>query len=186
MTLTLRPFSATDLQPVYDIEYGKLADRTWLAFNGPYFNDPVPTWYEFKAKNSRLLQQQHHRLIWLNDEIVGEVSAHWVDGDLQQWLEIGIIIYLKNDWGKGIATMAIQQWLAELFAQHSNLPHIGLTTWSGNKGMIHASQKAGLSLEGTIRQVRFWQGEYYDSVKYGILRSEFIKLATGQKNHHNL
>lgn len=79
----------------------------------------------------------------------------------------------KNDWGNGIASIALKTWLAELFAQHPELPHIGLTTWSGNIGMLRVSEKVGLLHEGTIRQVRYWQGTYYDSVKYGVLRSEF-------------
>ncbi|WP_224133629.1 GNAT family N-acetyltransferase [Leuconostoc gasicomitatum] len=73
-----------------------------------------------------LIDNAYHRLIWYNDRIVGEVSAHWVDGKLQHWLEVGIIIYQKSDWGKGIASIALKIWLAELFSQHEKLPHIGL------------------------------------------------------------
>ncbi|MGX7051203.1 GNAT family N-acetyltransferase [Leuconostoc palmae] len=87
-------------------------------------------------------------------------------------MEIGILIYQKHNWDQGIATIAIKQWLSELFNLHKDLPHIGLTTWSGNQGMLKVSEKAGLVHEGSIRQVRYWQGQYYDSVKYGILRSE--------------
>lgn len=38
MTINLEPFSKSDVQYVYDVEYGNLADRTWMAFNGPYPN----------------------------------------------------------------------------------------------------------------------------------------------------
>jgi len=54
------------------------------------------------------------------------------------------------------------------------LPHIGLTTWSGNQRMMHLATAIGLNLEGRIPQVRYWQGQYYDSVKYGILRSDWL------------
>ncbi|MGY3743230.1 GNAT family N-acetyltransferase [Leuconostoc inhae] len=172
MTINLEPFSKSDVQYVYDVEYGNLADRTWMAFNGPYFQDPIPTWPEFQQHADGLIDHAHHRLIWYNQRIVGEVSAHWADGPLQRWLEIGIVIYQKSDWGKGIATASVKIWIAELFSQHTELPHIGLTTWSGNTGMMRASEKIGLLHEGTIRQVRYWQGTYYDSVKYGILRTE--------------
>lgn len=172
MNITLEPFSQETMQHVYDIEYGRLADRTWMAFNGPYFRDPIPTWHEFEQKAYHLINSTHHRLIYFNRRIVGEVSAHWSDGDLQHWLEIGVIIYQKSDWGKNIATSAIKIWILELFAQHDQLPHIGLTTWSGNAGMVRVSEKAGFVHEGTIRQVRYWQGHYYDSIKYGILRTE--------------
>lgn len=173
MDITLEPFSQEIMRHVYDIEYGTLADRTWMAFNGPYFRDPIPTWEAFQQKAYKLIDSVHHRLIYYNHRIVGEVSAHWADGSLQHWLAIGIVIYQKSDWGKGIATTSVKLWIAELFSQHAALPHIGLTTWSGNAGMMRVSEKIGLLHEGTIRQVRYWQDTYYDSVKYGILRTEF-------------
>ncbi|MGN1292109.1 MAG: GNAT family N-acetyltransferase, partial [Levilactobacillus brevis] len=55
------------------------------------------------------------------------------------------------------------------------LPHIGLTTWSGNQRMCHLAESLGLREEARVRQVRYWQGRYWDSVKYGVLREEWHK-----------
>ena len=52
------------------------------------------------------------------------------------------------------------------------LEHIGLTIWSGNSAMMAVAEKVGFLKEGQIRKVRYYQGRYYDSVKYGILREE--------------
>lgn len=41
--------------------------------------------------------------------------------------------------------------------------------------MMHLAEKIGLKKEAQIRRVRYFQGFYYDSVKYGILRSEWKK-----------
>ena len=38
--------------------------------------------------------------------------------------------------------------------------------------MMRVGEKSGMTKEGTIRQVRYWQGRYYDSVKYGVLRHD--------------
>lgn len=54
-----------------------------------------------------------------------------------------------------------------------HLKHVGLTTWSGNQGMIHVAKKLGLKKEAQIRQVRYWHGIYYDSLEFGILRDEW-------------
>ncbi|EEI60648.1 hypothetical protein HMPREF0352_1150 [Enterococcus faecium TX1330] len=35
------------------------------------------------------------------------------------------------------------------------LPHIGFTTWYGNKGMQKIGEKCGMTKEGLIRKVRF-------------------------------
>ena len=52
------------------------------------------------------------------------------------------------------------------------LEHIGMTTWSGNGTMMAVAEKLGFLKEGQIRKVRYYQGQYYDSMKYGILREE--------------
>lgn len=38
--------------------------------------------------------------------------------------------------------------------------------------MMRLGERSGMQLEGRIRKVRYWQGEYYDSIKYGLLRTE--------------
>ena len=39
------------------------------------------------------------------------------------------------------------------------------------------AEKLGFLKEGQIRKVRYYQGQYYDSVKYGILREEWTTRA---------
>ena len=70
----------------------------------------------------------------------------------------------------------MKEWFDICFKEHPEIARLGLTTWSGNYGMIKLSEKIGLKLEAKIRKVRYYNGVYYDSVKYGILREEFNKL----------
>ncbi|MGM0126181.1 hypothetical protein IGI37_003610 [Enterococcus sp. AZ194] len=78
-------------------------------------------------------------------------------------------------WQKGIGRKAAEQWLDILFEQEKELLHIGFTTWSGNERMMKLGQRIGLKEEGRIRQVRFWEGAYFDSMKYGVLREEWAE-----------
>ena len=39
--------------------------------------------------------------------------------------------------------------------------------------MIRAAEKLGMQMEARIRKVRFYEGEYYDSIRMGILREEW-------------
>ena len=43
----------------------------------------------------------------------------------------------------------------------------------GNIRMMKAAEKLGMLQEVRIRKVRYYNDEYYDSVKYGILREEW-------------
>ena len=63
------------------------------------------------------------------------------------------------------------------FHETDTLEHIGMTTWSGNGGMMAVAEKLGFLKEGQIRKVRYYQGQYYDSVKYGVLREEWATRA---------
>ena len=107
---------------------------------------------------------------------VGMVSKSWVD-EATRWLEIGIVIYDDQLWGDGIATNALTKWVDTIFQEIDALEHIGLTTWSGNSAMMAVAEKLGFLKEGQIRKVRYYQGQYYDSVKYGILREEWTTRA---------
>lgn len=85
------------------------------------------------------------------------VSKNWID-EVTRWLEIGIVIYNPTYWHGGIGDRVLKIWISEIFDQYPELEHIGLTTWSGNPR----------------RKVRFYKEKYYDCMKYGILRDEWI------------
>ena len=86
-----------------------------------------------------------------------------------------MLFYQSNYWHGGLGTRALEKWITDIFSEYPDLEHIGLTTWSGNPRMMHLAEKIGLKKEAQIRKVRYFQGSYYDSVKYGILRSEWKK-----------
>lgn len=173
--VSLQPILEEDIKNIWEISYGPKADLEWMKFNGPYFNDPVETWEEFSTGFGKsLINSPMRKAIVVDDAIVGLVTAYWEDGQLKQWLEVGILLYDSNMWGKGIGSVALSNWLKELFVQFDYLPHIGFTTWSGNQGMQKIGEKCGMTKEGVIRKVRYLNGQYYDSVKYGILRDELI------------
>lgn len=115
------------------------------------------------------------RGIEVDGQLIGMVSYYW-ENEATQWLNIGIIIYDENYWSQGIGTRAMQQWLDIIFDLNPELEHIGLVTWSGNPGMMHSATKLGMQQEARIRKVRYYQGVYYDSLMYGILRDEWEKL----------
>lgn len=147
----------------------------WKNWDGPYFDDDYTCFKTFEAflKSSEyeFFMSEKCRCILSDGKPVGMVSGYWKDKKTL-WFEIGITIYDSKYWSGGIGTKALKLWIDENFRKYEKLEHIGLTTWSGNIGMMKAAEKAGMKKEAQIRKVRFWKNTYYDSISYGILRSE--------------
>lgn len=122
----------------------------------------------------KLLLGKTHLVIEYNKVIVGIVSYYW-ECKATRWLEAGIVIFNNICWGKQLGKKAMIAWVSNLFESLNNIERIGLTTWSGNKRMMKCAESIGFHLEGRIRKVRYYNGFYYDSIKYGVLRDEWAK-----------
>ncbi|MDE3294970.1 GNAT family N-acetyltransferase [Lacticaseibacillus rhamnosus] len=176
MTVTLKHFQTEDLETLWKVAFSD-PDAEWHKWNGPYFNDKVPTLEEMQENQANQTGYQwvanpFVNGIWVDGILVGDVSAHYEDDDLQRWLDLGIVIYDETYWSKGIGKQALDQWIDRIFGL-IDLPHLGITTWSGNERMIGLAKSVGMKQEARVRQVRYYQDRYWDSVKYGILREEW-------------
>lgn len=173
--IELKPLTIEQLHDFWELAYSN-PHAEWAKWNGPYFHDEMPTRREFieQIGPDKYVSNPNRQVIWANNQMVGMVSAYYDDGPLLRWLDVGITIFEDSVWGQGIGKAALRLWISHLF-QVINLPHIGLTTWSGNKRMIGLAESLGMTLEARVRQVRYWKGQYYDSIKYGTLRTEWFK-----------
>jgi len=173
--IKIRPVKATELDDLWHVGFSH-PEAAWRKWNGPYFRDELPSQVVFNnlIGPHDWLTDQFNWVITADEAIVGSVNYHFVDGELGRWLEVGILIFDDQQWGQHIGRQALTQWLDHLFDEVTTLPHIGLTTWSGNHRMMHLAATVGLQLEAQIPKVRYWQGHYYDSVKYGILRADWL------------
>ncbi len=170
-TIKLRTAHLEDKEPLFNL---LTSDEEWTKFNGPYFSYSTPTLEAFEKDLFKRLQEGREALVidYLNKP-VGSVTYYWED-ERTRWLEVGICIYAHSQWGKGLGQQALQLWVTHLFQTH-DIERVGLTTWSGNPRMIACAQAIGMQIEGRIRKVRYFQGEYYDSVKLGVLREEWFQ-----------
>lgn len=175
MELQLKELKQDELIDFWNLAFSN-PNAEWTKWNGPYFHDKLPEKQAFinLEVDNTYLQNPLRKIIWVDNQMIGMVSAYYEDEPLNQWLNVGIVVYKQDKWHRGIGKLALKQWIDELF-KTTSLPHIGLTTWSGNYRMIGLAESLDLKKEAEIRQVRFWQNQYWDSVKYGVLRSEWIK-----------
>jgi RimJ/RimL family protein N-acetyltransferase len=170
--VTLKSACAGELNVLYHLITD---DEQWTQFNGPYFPYQTPTIQEFEnGLFRRLCLGDDMLLIMVGDKPVGSVSYYW-ECEATRWLEMGIILYDPSSWCHGLGRKALIAWIDHLF-ESLDIERVGLTTWSGNPRMMSCAERLGLKQEARIRKVRYHQGHYYDSVKYGVLRDEWHEI----------
>ncbi|KRM05277.1 acetyltransferase [Liquorilactobacillus ghanensis DSM 18630] len=176
LKIELRQLKQAELAKFWQLAFSD-TEAEWINWNGPYFAESLPNKLEFiqGISSKDYLINPFKKIIWVDNQMVGMVSARYVDGDLKRWLEIGICLYQSATWRQHIGYYSLKLWLDQLFRE-TDLPHIGLTTWSGNYRMLGLAEKLGMKKEAQVRQVRYWQNQYWDSVKYGILRTEWQQI----------
>ncbi len=158
-------------------------ENEFHKFNGPYFKKPT---LESLEEDREILRKKitdgdesykSRKLIVdkKTEVLIGQVNWYWKSKETN-WLEVGIVIYNKDYWSRGVGFLALKSWISEVFETKKEIVRLGLTTWSGNRRMMALAQKVGLKTEAVYRKARIVDGEYYDSVSYGILREEWAEL----------
>ncbi|WP_442604192.1 GNAT family N-acetyltransferase [Paenibacillus sp. KN14-4R] len=175
--VTLRSITEEDFPTLYQLIYCD-KEPEWKKWDAPYFPLKFVEYDEYveKITKSILLEKdgpESQLLIEVDGEIIGTVSYYW-EHQPSNWLEVGIVIYTPQYWSGGYGTDALRAWITHLFNQMP-LARVGLTTWSGNYRMMRAAEKVGMQLEGRMRKCRIYQGEYYDSIRMGVLREEWFE-----------
>ncbi|SFS63451.1 GNAT family N-acetyltransferase [Marininema halotolerans] len=175
----LRDFAQMDLDTIWYWEY-ESADQEHHRWNGPYYKVLKPTREEFMSQwLGHLARQETDETRWrlaieINGELKGIVSRYWVD-EVTDWMETGLVIYDSRYWSGGYGTEAFRLWINYLFC-HLDTTRLGISTWSGNERMIRLAMRIGMIEEGRIRRARIVDGNYYDSVKMGMLREEWVAI----------
>lgn len=89
--------------------------------------------------------------------------------------ELGIAIGEKTAWGMGYGSEAVELLLRVGF-DGLRLHRIWLTVAEYNERGIAAYTKCGFQIEGRLREDRFIDGRWHDTVIMGILEQEWRKL----------
>ena len=177
MTVTLRDWRLDDI-PIYRrwLEPG----HEWQNWDGPYCRRPTET--ESDVAAARLTQRvargdwptPRRQLVIAasdTDALLGTVSWYF-ESEESDWRRMGIVLYDPASWSGGLGTEALALWTDYLFAT-TDVVRLDFSTWSGNVGMCRIGQKLGFTEEARYRQARSVRGERFDSVVYGVLRSEW-------------
>lgn len=176
--ICLRDWQPEDLRVWESWQHG---DQAWKKLDAPYYKKPdadetkrYRMYLEQKIENGSFKHPRHHLVIadGESDRLIGTVTCYW-ESEETQWLSLGILIFDPQHWGKGLGYEAVGLWTDYLFISRPQLVRLGLVTWSGNGGMMRLAEKLHYQLEARIRMARVVGKQYYDSLSYGILKSEW-------------
>lgn len=172
--IVLRDWTSKDFEIYRNWQLGQ---HPWHQLNAPYF--PQKTSEAIDLEIQKLEQIGGHtpkpRIVIADRQtntLIGTVNWYW-QSEHTHWISIGIGIYDDEEWGKGFGYEALGLWIDHLFNQFDKIVRLDLRTWSGNIGMIKLAEKLGFHCEAKFRNARIVNDTYYDSLAYGILKTEW-------------
>jgi putative hydrolase of HD superfamily len=149
-----------------------------MLLNGPYFG--APTLADAESLITSFPKDDVHvprKLIIArqdDDTLIGLVSWYW-ESEESRWPGIGIVLYDDSQWRRGFGYEALGLWCQMLF-DRLDIHRMDLRTWSGNEPMQGLSLKLGFKEEARFREARQVGGRLYDSLAFGMLRTEWKAL----------
>ena len=108
--------------------------------------------------------------LFSDDALCGSLRINHIEKDSHK-VSIGYFIG-ANFQGRGIATKAVGAIAAYCF-HRLNVNRIELRCATNNLPSMRVAERAGFTLEGTLRQAELLGGAYADLYVYGLLRDEF-------------
>ncbi|MDO8265153.1 MAG: GNAT family protein [Candidatus Parcubacteria bacterium] len=152
-------------------------------------NDEEVTHYMvlgLKPTNKEMMETEYEKMIADDTQITfaivdkktnkhigntGLYSISWIPRSA----EVRIIIGEKSFWGKGAGTEAISL-LIEYGFEKLNLEKLWLGVTDKNERAVKTYLKTGFVKEGFLRHTWFRNNEYYNDIRMGILKEEYLKL----------
>ena len=114
------------------------------------------------------------------DKLIGSVGLENIN-HINRTATLGIFIGDKEHLSKGYGTEAIRLLLDYGF-NYMNLHSIQLQLMSFNERALKCYKKCGFKETGRIRENRFINGKYYDTIAMDILENEFGESYIRNKN----
>ncbi len=182
--IQLKQLTISNLPLLYQLMYGD-PNPEYKKWDAPYFPLEMIDEETYLSKMTKQLNEGMDSVYLIQTtskepQTIGSVTYYW-EHEPSNWLEMGIIIYLREFWNGGYGTEAIQLWTDHLFQTKPQIPRVGYTTWSGNHRMVKVGTKLNFTQEARIRNVRTYQGKLYDSIRMGMLREEWEQSKSKSK-----
>jgi len=108
--------------------------------------------------------------LWKDEKLIGQAafkSIRWFN----RKAELSLFIHPEYQ-GKKIGSGIIEAMISHAF-KHLNLHRLEAEVIDYNPAAIRLVEKLGFVNEGRLREARYFDGKYYDILRYGLLKSEY-------------
>ena len=102
---------------------------------------------------------------------VGGIGYHLTDDVQHRGAELGYWLN-ESHWGRGIATAAARAMTAYVFTTHTKLRRIFAVPFAWNAASARVLEKAGFTLERSLRQSAIKRGRPVNQLLYAIVREK--------------
>jgi Acetyltransferases, including N-acetylases of ribosomal proteins len=167
--ISLIPWAISDASELALIANNKkIADNVRDAFPFPYSLKNAQDWLDLI-----LVENDPPRFfaITIDKQVVGSIGIVSKTDIYRKNFEIGFFLS-ENFWGKGIATKAIKAATSYAFREF-DIVRIYAESFSDNIGSRRALEKAGFTLEATLKRNIIKNGIIKDSCIYSVLREDY-------------
>jgi L-phenylalanine/L-methionine N-acetyltransferase len=163
MTLTIRRTEPSDYEAVRQVFAGPKA--VWGTLQLPF--STVEQWRKRLAEPP----EDYFSLVACTEhEVIGHLGLHTFPNRPRRRHVAQIGMAVRDDWqGKGVGT-ALMQAAVDLADKWLNLTRLELEVYADNAPAIRLYKKFGFTVEGTLAQFAFRDGQYVDSYSMARLR----------------
>jgi RimJ/RimL family protein N-acetyltransferase len=166
-SVSLRPVAEDDL----DEFHSRVID---IEARGPWYPLPRTSLVKFRAAFQEAGFWAPDEGIFLivdkEDRLIGNVDWNRLNGDVPD-VELGYRVFDRADWGRGIATEAVDLLAGWLFDTQT-MNRLRLTIHVDNIGSRRVAEKSGFTKEGTSREAWNHRGKWHDIDVYILTRAE--------------
>src|SRR4030095_15026034 len=163
MTFTIRRTEPSDYEAVQQIFSGPKA--LWGTLQVPFSS--VEQW---RKRLAEPLEGLVSLVACVESEVIGELSMQTFPNRPRRRHVVHIGRAVRDDWQKKGAGTALLQAVVDLADNWLNLTRLELEVYTDNEPAIRLYKKFGVTIEGTLAQYAFRDGQYVDSYLMARLR----------------
>lgn len=168
--IVLRPWSMADAKQLSLIADNKnIADNLRDGFPFPYSLNDAINWLNMVLPENDPVK---FLAITIEERLIGSIGIVTKSDIYRKNFEIGYFLD-QEYWGRGIVTKAIRAATSYAF-RNFDVIRIYAEPFSDNQGSRRALEKAGFTLEATLKRNVIKNGIIKDSCIYSVLREDFI------------